>query len=521
MATSLTIRNLTGTPVAIKNIERFADPDTQQSKKSAFFFASRNTTSLAPSAPELGERAQTFEHQDINVKLLPYESYTCNAPDTLQLANQPAATHLASTILRITIESRGSERYRIDSNPTYTQKTSRILTPLAPNPTTSYTALFHPIQPIPHLTIHENHSHDLSNWMSKLPPELPLSALSIPGTHNSHTCYPALPSVRCQLVSIQTQLENGIRFLDIRVQPTHTTDPSKKDLQLVHGAFPISLIGKKYLEPVLKTCYQFLDDHPSETILISLKREGTGNSTDEHLSQVLQRHYIEPNSDKWHIDSNLPYLGDVRGKLVLVRRYIIHESLKVISGDEEKGYGLDATEWPDNSKHAIHGPFCIQDFYGVMEPSMINEKLQHSNDHLVKAAECVSLVPGINTDKSNPVPPGPLYLNYLSGSNFWRSGCWPDKVAKVVNRGIEEWLCIGHHLQDPPNTPREPGRSSADAGRCNEDEQGRSTVRRAKSGDGGTGVVVMDHVGEGGDWDLVKMIVGMNMGVAMRVSENR
>jgi 1-phosphatidylinositol phosphodiesterase len=278
------------------------------------------------------------------------------------------------------------------------------------------------------------------------------------------------------------------------------------------------LTGKKYLEPVLNICYQFLNEHPSETILVSLKREGTGSSTDEHLSQVLQRHYIEPNRDKWHIDSKLPYLGDVRGKLVLIRRYRIHESLKVFSEEEEKGYGLDATEWPDNSKHAIHGPFCVQDFYGVMEPSLINEKLQHSNDHLVEAAESISLVPGNNTDKSNPVPPGPLYLNYLSGSNFWRSGCWPDKVAKIVNRGIEEWLCIGHHLQDPPNTPREPGRSSADA---NEDRQGRSAVRRAKSGDGGTGVVVMDHAGEGGDWDLVKMIVGMNMGVTMRVGENR
>ncbi|KAF2657561.1 PLC-like phosphodiesterase [Lophiostoma macrostomum CBS 122681] len=436
MASSLAIRNLTATPLAIKSIERFADPDTQQSKKSAFFFASKTTTTLAPSAPELGERAQTFQHQHIDVILLPYDSYTCNSPDTSD--DQPTATQLTSSTLRITVEIHGGECYRIDINPTYTQKHSRTLTPLTPSPSAIYTALFHPTRPVPHLTLHANQAHDLSNWMSRLPSELPLSALSIPGTHNSHTCYPALPSVRCQLASVQTQLENGIRFLDIRVQPTYATDPSKKDLQLVHGAFPISLMGKKYLEPVLKICYRFLDNHPSETILISLKREGTGNSTDEHLSQVLQRHYIEPNSDKWHVDSELPYLRDIRGKLVLVRRYLIHQSLKVFSGDEEKGYGLDATEWPDNSKHAIHGPFCVQDFYGVMEPSMIHEKLQHSNDHLVKAAECVSPVPGINTDRSNPVPPGPLYLNYLSASNFWRSGCWPDKIAKVVNRGIEE-----------------------------------------------------------------------------------
>ena len=93
--------------------------------------------------------------------------------------------------------------------------------------------------------------------MASLPPTLPLSALSIPGTHNSHTYYRALPSVRCQTASIKSQLENGIRFLDIRVQPVHASDASKKDLYLVHGAFPVSLTGPKYLDPVLRICYEF------------------------------------------------------------------------------------------------------------------------------------------------------------------------------------------------------------------------------------------------------------------------
>jgi 1-phosphatidylinositol phosphodiesterase len=29
--------------------------------------------------------------------------------------------------------------------------------------------------------------------------------------------------------------------------------------------------------------------------------------------------------------------------------------------------------------------------------------------------------------------------------------------------------------------------------------------------------VVMDFVGEGGDWDMVRLVVGMNMGVLMKV----
>jgi 1-phosphatidylinositol phosphodiesterase len=343
--------------------------------------------------------------------------------------------------------------------------------------------------------------------MSTLPSTLPLSAISIPGTHNSHTYYRALPSVRCQVVSVQDQLANGIRFLDIRVQPVHATDASKKDLYLVHGAFPISLTGPKYLEPILKACFEFLEKNPSETILVSLKREGVGSSTDEHLSEILEKHYIAPNKDRWLTSPSLPYLKDARGKLVLVRRYTVHNSLRSASADND--FGLDATSWPHNSTHATHGVFCVQDFCEVMDPSDIPKKLLYSNEHLVRAAECTAFIPGVNTDEKNPIPAGPLHLNFLTGSNFWNRSCWPDKIAKVVNRGIEEWICMGHHLQDPLITPREPGRSSIE----NRDP---SAVKKAKSGDGGTGVVIMDNVGEHGDWDLVKLVIGMNIGVGMK-----
>lgn len=44
-------------------------------------------------------------------------------------------------------------------------------------------------------------------------------------------------------------------------------------------------------------------------------------------------------------------------------------------------------------------------------------------------------------------------------------------------------------------------------------------MREAKMGDGGTGVLVMDFVGESGDWDLVRLVVGANMGVLFRCAE--
>jgi 1-phosphatidylinositol phosphodiesterase len=347
-----------------------------------------------------------------------------------------------------------------------------------------------------------------------LPDALPLSAISIPGTHNSHTYYKALPSVKCQSVDIKTQLENGIRFLDIRAQPTHASDPGKKHMYLVHGAFPISLTGPKYLTPILETCYSFLAAHPSETILISLKREGVGSSTDEHFARILQDHYIGPHASQWHTDATIPYLGAARGKCVLVRRYNTGPSVDTMY---DTGSGLDATAWPYNCTSSLFPSasptFNLQDFCEVLVPEAITQKVQYANEHLVRAAEVVHHIPGVTTDITNPVPPGPLYLNFLSGSNFWKRACWPEKIAKIVNRHMEEWLCAGHHLENPTTTPAHPERSSIEG----VESGGTDAIRRIKGGDGSTGIVVMDVVGDGGDWDLVRLIIEMNLGVLMKM----
>ena len=79
---------------------------------------------------------------------------------------------------------------------------------------------------------------------------------------------------------------------------------------------------------------------------------------------------------------------------------------------------------------------------------------------------------------------------------------------------------MGHHLEEPLVSPSEPGRTSGEGGGEGGDGV-EEVVRRVKSGDGSTGVVVMDMVGENGDWDLVRLIVGMNMGVLLKIEEAR
>jgi hypothetical protein len=62
-----------------------------------------------------------------------------------------------------------------------------------------------------------------STWTSKLDPKIPLSLLSIPGTHDAATysvsnILDASFSSQTQSWNILAQLKVGIRFLDIRVK---------------------------------------------------------------------------------------------------------------------------------------------------------------------------------------------------------------------------------------------------------------------------------------------------------------
>jgi 1-phosphatidylinositol phosphodiesterase len=309
--------------------------------------------------------------------------------------------------------------------------------------------------------------------MSRLKDETPLSALSIPGTHNSPTCHTALPSVRCQAVGVKEQLNNGVRFLDIRVQPEDAEDYTKEGLILVHSAFPISLTGNKYFRDLQNTVVEFLDANPSETVIISLKREGLGKSSDQHFSKVLHTHYTHDES-RWFTENRIPALGEARKKIVLIRRFNQDESLNGLNNG--RGLGIDAASWPDNCADGVcsSGEIRVQDFYEVAESQNIDKKIKLSTDQLGRAAEIICAL-------ENEAPKQPFFVNFLSASNFWSPNCWPDRVAAKINPSVIEHLCKDHNVGEGK-----------------------------KVGDGSTGIVVCDWVGNNGDWDLVRCIVGMN-----------
>ncbi|KAL9011628.1 MAG: hypothetical protein Q9173_003545 [Seirophora scorigena] len=473
----LTIRNLTSRPVELIKYEYNAiTPSLSQAGMTSI---THNVTSLfrnftTAAAPPVAEPATTFVQQDVAIRIEPFASLRTDIEP-----QKPTET------LHLTFETEG-EKHRLDT-PTFSTN-STMLNPLTENPRFKYTAVH--LLEHSHLTLYS--STNLTSWMRSLKDDTPLSALSIPGTHNSPTCHRALPSVRCQATSPPEQLDNGVRFFDIRVQPESPLDPSKDGLILVHGVFPISLTGTKYLRDLLVEVYTFLDRNPSETVIMSLKREGTGEATDAQLSRILRDHYAgDPN--RWFTAPRIPYLGETRGKIVLIRRFGLNESLKQEWGGA--GWGIDAENWADNTPNATcpSGDVCVQDFYEVLETVNIEKKIQYSQDHLDRAARCVCTLPehdGVSVDQP---PKQPFFINFLTASNFWKVGCWPEKIATKLNPAIVDFLCRKHNETD-----------------------GAAPDEARAAGDGSTGIVVCDWVGYKGNWDLVRCIVGMNAKLEMR-----
>jgi 1-phosphatidylinositol phosphodiesterase len=466
MAPPLTIRNCTSTPLILKNVERF-EPAGEKSEAEGFSIASlqANVTNLiqnvtnSDNGPRIPEGAQSFTHQDVDIRVDSFKTQTTDVKATEKFDTE---------ILRLTFEVDG-QRYRTDvPSPT---KASNVLEPLDRDPRHHFTVIYHP--EVSHLAVYS--SANLDSWQKELKDETPLSAISMPGTHNSPTCHTALPSVRCQAVDVKTQLENGVRFFDLRLQPETPKDPSKDELILVHSVFPISLTGTKYFrQVVLDVTTEFLDQHPSETVVISFKREGTGDATDQEFGRILKDHYAtDPN--RWYTEPRIPKLGEVRKKIVVLRRFGQDDSLK--KEHNGRGWGLDAENWADNTPNCTHGDVCVQDFYEVLETENIDKKITYCEAHLAEAATTVAQLGDISA--AGNAPKQPIFINFLSASNFWKAGCWPDRIAAKINPAVINYLCTKHFENVP-------------------------------SGDGGTGVVICDWVGLDGDWDLVRAIVGQN-----------
>ncbi|WPO91453.1 phosphatidylinositol-specific phospholipase C [Chryseobacterium sp. HR92] len=189
----------------------------------------------------------------------------------------------------------------------------------------------------------------MNSWMSGLQDNISISKISIPGTHDSGARVDApvvSGTAKTQDLSITEQLNAGVRFLDIRCRHIDNA------FTIHHGAIYQNL----NFDDVLNACYTFLQNNPSETIIMSVKEEYDASNTTRSFEQTFDS-YVQKNPTKWDLGANIPTLGSVRGKIKLLRRFS--------SGTTK---GINASPWADNTTFDINNSgvqLKVQDYYKV------------------------------------------------------------------------------------------------------------------------------------------------------------
>ena len=202
-----------------------------------------------------------------------------------------------------------------------------------------------------------------ADWMARLPDEVPLAQVMLPGTHDSATRYVQFGAFfRCQSLSISGQLEAGFRYLDLRVNDK---------MQLVHnfaacrtGMLPWD--SRLKLSSVLQECALFLAQHPTECVVIAVKMEG-GSADIASFQYALDAELRGVASSFLPADA-LPTVGAARGRIVLMRRYADAAKLGARAGipllwDDQGGQPPFARSAPYIDSEKSGYPLRVQDRY--------------------------------------------------------------------------------------------------------------------------------------------------------------
>lgn len=257
-----------------------------------------------------------------------------------------------------------------------------------------------------------------STWMKQYPDTTRLIHMNLPGTHDTSTWNYSLATQqallhvtnlgdglpqtdsrnwRCQQRPVVDMLDAGIRAFDLR----YAFDVTNSTLVFWHGGALQSQTAT--VADVMYAYYAWLDDHPSEVILLSFQYEGAttryaANGADVQLAlyNVLTspaaKRYLLPRRD------SLGTLGEARGKIVLLRRFDL-DKLPAEHTGSLPGLHFPPAAWTVNGLSTIivynaadNLTAYIEDYYEIDAPkgsdaaTAIRYKYNATTTHLSKAS---------------------------------------------------------------------------------------------------------------------------------------
>lgn len=254
----------------------------------------------------------------------------------------------------------------------------------------------------------QNSDFSAPDWMKNVRGSKKIFSLSIPGTHETCSRVGG-PLVQCQDWSIQEQLLNGVRYLDIRCRHINDCFMIHHDLVYQQLSFGTG---------VRDVCIDFLKSHPSEFIFMQIKEEYTATENTRLFEETMQS-YINSFEDYFYLTEKSPTLDEVRGKIVILRRFS-----SVIS---PLGNYL---RFQDNAIFTSITTITarVQDCYNV--PTLFDraKKWENVNSLLLEALQ--------NTDEDK------LFINFGSGTSAF---CYPYSVADYITPLIGVYV----HINQP------------------------------------------------------------------------
>lgn len=210
-----------------------------------------------------------------------------------------------------------------------------------------------------------------NRWLALLDDDRPISALSMPGTHDAATGEGTVLSLGVtQSLSMQEQWDMGIRVFDLRPGYKKVRKGFFKyenELHIYHGIVET----KVSFDKAIKCLTGNLKANPEEFAIVVMRFENDSPAyNDRNVWNGLMKEYLTSRlPEEFKIDYRPDLtLGDVRGKLLILSRDAYSE--KPVTGGFVSGWSHGEGGTVNASITSVNGitaPLNVQDWYNVSD----------------------------------------------------------------------------------------------------------------------------------------------------------
>ncbi|MCX6285144.1 MAG: hypothetical protein NTW31_13025, partial [Bacteroidetes bacterium] len=252
------------------------------------------------------------------------------------------------------------------------------------------------------------------DWMAGIDDSRYISELSIPGTHDCgadlHTSEQgaAWANVIAQDFRLSNQMLLGVRWFDVRLSDDDGT------MTVYHWDYYLH----KNFTDLITQAIGFLNAHPTETVVFMIKQEHSSRG-DDAFANGIWCGYLYPYLSHFWLENHIPQLGEVRGKIVIMRQL-----------EGTHGYPMGSPLiWQDNSTGNMYMSdnnfyYYVQDHYslGTVETSTKISEIE----------SCIEKAHG------EPYPYRCLYINFTSAER--QASQTLEHISSEITPAIDTYL---------------------------------------------------------------------------------